>query len=159
MAREHLPEEFVLAGWRPDFWTPEDLLNRTDAFVASDNAADEVLRARLVAAAGTRGADRLLPPGPAGSTVIPPGLDVATISYMVGEVLGRVGTAPFFTGLAAPLAPPSGLPRPPSSGSNAWGLAPARPATGSPLLANDPHRRSSIRRFAIWFISPLRAGT
>ena len=48
MARARLPEEFVLAGWRPDFWTPEDLLNRTDAFVAADNATTEVLRARLV---------------------------------------------------------------------------------------------------------------
>src|SRR6185436_11171222 len=30
-ARERLPEEFILAGWAPEFWRPEDLLNRTDA--------------------------------------------------------------------------------------------------------------------------------
>src|SRR5580704_3883899 len=35
VAREHMPEEFTLAGWQPERWSPEDLLNRTDAFVAS----------------------------------------------------------------------------------------------------------------------------
>ena len=29
------PEEFVLAGWKPEYWSPNDLLNRTDAFVSS----------------------------------------------------------------------------------------------------------------------------
>jgi penicillin amidase len=32
MARERPAPEFVLAGWRPDPWTAEDLLNRTDGF-------------------------------------------------------------------------------------------------------------------------------
>src|SRR3954470_9035205 len=27
---EQLPEEFMLAGWKPERWQPEDLLNRTD---------------------------------------------------------------------------------------------------------------------------------
>jgi len=47
LARERLPEEFVLAGWRPEPWSPLDLLNRTDAFVASGDAIDEVARAQL----------------------------------------------------------------------------------------------------------------
>ena len=59
-ARERLPEEFVLAGWAPEFWRPEDLLNRTDAFVASGNALDEVFRARLMAARGRRPGRRAL---------------------------------------------------------------------------------------------------
>ena len=41
-----LPEEFVLAGWTPEFWKPEDLLNRTDAFLAGGDALDELFRAR-----------------------------------------------------------------------------------------------------------------
>ena len=136
MAREHPPEEFVLAGWRPDFWTPEDLLNRTDAFVASENAAAQVLRARLVAAVGVRRADMLLPTGLRGATDLPRGLDLSTISPVVADALRRVGTPPFFMGLAAiPSTPPG------RAGSNAWVIAPARSATGSAILANDPHQR------------------
>ena len=32
IARARPPEEFVLAGWLPEFWEPEDLLSRADAF-------------------------------------------------------------------------------------------------------------------------------
>ncbi len=46
-ARERPPEEFVLAGWKPELWSPIDLLNRTDAFVASGDALDEVARSHL----------------------------------------------------------------------------------------------------------------
>jgi penicillin G amidase len=130
LARERLPEEFVLAGWRPEFWQPGDLLNRTDAFVSSGDARDEVFRARLVAAVGAARADRLLP-GARGPTVVPRGLDEAVVSDFVADVLRRVGTAPFFMGLAAPL--PSG-----GAGSNAWAVA--RGDAGAPILAGDPHR-------------------
>lgn len=46
-ARERPPEEFVVAGWRPELWSPLDLLNRTDAFVESGDAIAEIARARL----------------------------------------------------------------------------------------------------------------
>jgi penicillin amidase len=46
-ARERPPEEFVLAGWKPELWSPLDVLNRTEAFVASADAIDEVARAHL----------------------------------------------------------------------------------------------------------------
>ena len=102
LARDRPPEEFVLAGWKPELWSPEDLLNRTDAFVESGDAVDEIFRARFVAAVGRRRADALLPE--AGRAAIPPGLDVATISPVVGDVIRRAGTAPFFMGLAARVA-------------------------------------------------------
>ena len=47
LARERPPEEFVLAGWKPERWSPVDLLNRTDAFVASGDAIDEIARGHL----------------------------------------------------------------------------------------------------------------
>ena len=47
LARERPPEEFVLAGWKPELWSPLDVLNRTDAFVASVDAIDEVARTHL----------------------------------------------------------------------------------------------------------------
>ncbi len=130
VARARPPEEFVLAGWQPDFWAPEDLLNRTDAFVASDNAFAQVLRARLVAAVGARRAEALLPPGLRGAMEVPRALDVSTISPIIANAVRRAGAAPFFVVLAGPVR----------GGSNAWAIAPARSATGAAILANDPHR-------------------
>ncbi len=154
IAREDPPEEFTLAGWRPELWRPEDLLNRTDAFLSSGDAALDVFRARLVAAVGERRADALLPA--ATPYKIPAGLDVNGVSVVIEDALRRVGTAPFFLGLAAPVAarpvspwndvnevnplnafsPASRVP----SGSNAWAVSGARSATRAPLVANDPHR-------------------
>jgi penicillin amidase len=127
MAASHPPEEFALAGWRPEVWQPEDLLNRTDAFVASADALTEVLRARLVAAVGVRRADLWLPPT-SGPTEIPHDLDPAIVSYGVGDAVRLVGTPAFLVGLSGPV------------GSNSWVVASRRSTTGSPLLANDPHR-------------------
>ena len=47
IAQDHRPEMFALAGWSPELWSPNDLVNRTDAFVESGNAIDEVRRAHL----------------------------------------------------------------------------------------------------------------
>jgi penicillin amidase len=47
VARQRLPEAFAAAGWPPEYWRPEDLLNRTDAFLASGDALDEVARRHL----------------------------------------------------------------------------------------------------------------
>jgi penicillin G amidase len=47
LARERPPEEFLLAGWKPEPWTAADLLSRTDAFVASRGAMEDVRRQRL----------------------------------------------------------------------------------------------------------------
>jgi penicillin amidase len=123
IARDQLPEEFALAGWRPDYWTPDDLLNRTDAFLESGDALTEVLRARVVHAVGAREADAWLP----GRTVVPHGLDIAAIRYGAADALRRIGTRPFFTTVRG-------------GGSNAWVVAGRRSATGMPLLASDPHR-------------------
>jgi len=125
-ARARLPEEFVLAGWVPELWRPEDLLNRTDAFVASGNALDEVLRARLMAALGADRA-RTLFPAEGAIPGVPRGLDLQAINGVLSDALRRVGTPPFFMGFAA------------SVGSNAWAVA--RGDRGAPLLATDPHRR------------------
>lgn len=154
------PEEFRLAGWAPERWRPEDLLNRTEAFLASSDAQTEVFRARLIAALGAARASALLQLQ-GEPLVVPLGLDVAAVSPVVGDILRRVGTSPFFMGLAAPVnvrlkadtteslnvrlgADTSesqiGSVRlqPDLFGSNAWAVG--RGDRGAPLLAGDPHR-------------------
>lgn len=125
-----LPEEFGLAGWTPERWRPEDLLNRTDAFSVSANAQDEVFRARLVAAVGASRADRLLPLPGGRAVAIPPGLDLSAVTYVLGDAMRRVGTPPFFSGLAGEVP----------AGSNAWAIRGARSRSGAALVAGDPHR-------------------
>jgi penicillin amidase len=139
IARERPPEEFIFAGWRPERWKAEDLLNRTDAFVATSDAIGEVFRARLVATVGAREADALLPRPFAGPTLVARELDVTTISDVVADALRRVGTAPFFSGLAVSV-PATSVQTAFSPGSNAWAVSASRSATGSPMLAADPHR-------------------
>ena len=59
---------------------------------------------------------------------VPPGIDLAMVTYQVGDALREVGTPPFLTALQR------------QGGSNAWAVAGGRAATGGPLLAADPHR-------------------
>ena len=135
-ARVRVPEEFVLAGWLPEKWSPEDLLSRTDAFVAAGADAD-VFRARLVAAIGPQRADAWFPA--ASPYRIPAGLDIGSVPAQVGDALRRAGTEPFFLGLAAPVpAPPDR-----AAGSNAWVVSGSWSSTRAPLLASDPHRAFS----------------
>jgi penicillin G amidase len=174
------PEEFALAGWRPEHWKADDLLNRTDAFLASANASDEVLRARLVAVLGAAQADALTQTAFASPVDVPRELDVKTISYIVGDALKAVGTPPFFSGLSAPvisvLEPDTtgdmvrrlkaeatyeegaGTPhrQPNLAGSNAWAVAGDRSATGAPLLAADPHQALDhpSRRYLVHLNAP-----
>ena len=138
-ARAQLPEEFILAGWAPDLWRPEDLLNRTEAFVASGNAIDEILRVQLTSALGMESVDRLLPPHSGRASTPPRGLDLSLISPIVSDGLRRVGTEPFFMGLA--VAPGyEAFSGSAVGGSNAWAVGPQMTETGAALLAADPHR-------------------
>jgi penicillin amidase len=123
-ARQQLPEEFVVAGWAPELWRPEDLLNRTDAFLASANAADDLFRARLAAAIGVSRLDRLLPDGTGRGTAIDPAVDLSAITYVVPDTLRRIGTPPFFLTLATPA---STAPRPGQDVSQP-SRAPAQPS-------------------------------
>jgi penicillin amidase len=154
-ARADLPEEFVLAGWAPELWKPEDLLNRTDAFLASGDAAGDLFRARLVAAIGASRVEQLLPLAPGQALPRDPAVDLSAITYVVPDTLRRIGTPAFFLTLAAPASdalrpsqrssstnrngetmattePTLTLPAP---GDAAWVLGAARTKTGAPLLA------------------------
>ena len=135
MARRDLPEEFVLAGWAPELWKAEDLLNRTDAFVQSGDADLEAFRSRLIAAVGVPRTNAIFPSDKMYSVRgLPSDVDLDGLGEVVGDAIRRVGTAPFFLSLASPVVPAG------AGGSNAWAILGTRSTTGAPLLANDPHR-------------------
>jgi len=100
--RPQLPEAFALAGWTPDLWSPADLLNRTDAFTASADAIEEVLRARFIDAVGAARAAAILP----GEAIArrPTGLESGAVNSVVGDAIRAVGAPPFLLALARPVA-------------------------------------------------------
>ena len=73
-----------------------------NAFVASQNAGDEVFHARLVTALGARAAGTLLKSALV-RLQIAPELDLDGFTNVVGDQLKAVGAAPVFSGLSAPL--------------------------------------------------------
>ena len=143
-----LPIEFGLTASQPEPWGPEDVLRiRSHALVS--NAASEVARAQVVCAAGLA-ADRLRRKlEPAHTTVVPAGLDPCVVpADVLKDYLLATGTVSFealATGGRTARADPQvqlaqALSASQNEGSNNWVIAPARTATGRPILANDPHR-------------------
>ena len=172
IARQDLPEEFALAGWAPEFWRPEDLLNRTDAFLASRNALDELFRARLVAALGAPRVDQLLPLPDGERTAIDPNVDLSAITYVVPDAVRRVGTPPFFLTLQGRV---SEEPRPgtraaqvasPGSSPGTFTRRAAErdaPPTTAPAGAAAPPRAAFERRLSsggvAWAIGAAKSAT
>lgn len=141
IARRNLPIEFVLAGYEPATWQPEDVLSRSEAFVMSGNATSEVFRARLAHAVGVQKMAQLLPPDPMTTISAPRGLDLGVVNTRISDALAQIGSGASGFGPAlrltrAPLGTGDGS----DEGSNNWVVAGARSGTGRPLLANDPHR-------------------
>jgi penicillin amidase len=139
---EHLPEEFAVAGYRPEPWQPEDLLSRAEGFVMTSNASDEVFRARVTAALGPERTNLLLPLDPSVSAPPPGGIDLSAVHATVAPAFAVIG-APARFGAAAPTVAAEVLDRRRGTareGSNNWVISGAKSATGKPLLANDPHR-------------------
>jgi penicillin G amidase len=139
--RQKLPIEFAATGSRPDRWSADDIVRIRSNALAS-NVPAEVLRARALC-----GGDLKLEPlrrelAPARAVTIPKGLDPCSIpddvldDYMAGTSDVR------FDGKQMQVASrtdPETL-----EGSNNWVIAPARSATGRPILANDPHRAHAV---------------
>jgi len=119
--------EFRAAGYEPGLWTPEDCLARIAALAVSGNAIHEVARAQQVAQKGLGAAletDRLFPKP---NVTVPPGVNLAEITYEVVREFSSLMTAPVF-----------------GQGSNNWAVDGTRTASGKPLLASDPHRTLEV---------------
>lgn len=127
---ERLPIEFQLLGYRPVKWQPEDILGRMSGIVMTRNFQTEVARAELVLALGAEKARQIAPTDPPRPYALAPGLDLEGFDKQV-----LAGYTAATRALNAPAR---------DGGSNDWVLAGARSASGKPLLANDPHRPTTL---------------
>ena len=135
-----LPVEFALTNSAPEDWIVDDLV-RIRSHGISNNAESETLRARVAALGGIE-ADRVrrkLDPGHAPR--LPEGLDPADVpaDIMAVYVLATQPVSFAAPGVAS-VDPSDRAVQSETQGSNNWAIAPARTATGRPILASDPHR-------------------
>ncbi len=131
---DDLPPEFKIAGVKPQMWTPEVCLNRISGLEVSGNAAEEIVRARLVKAAGAEKASELMATDPFVRMQIPEGLDLDDITPAITRLINA----------SAPISYANLTGTPETAGSNNWAVSGKLSATGKPLLAGDPHRRIAV---------------
>ena len=136
------PVEFQLLRIEAEPWTPADSLSigKIIALGFSTNMETELFRAELVNLIGAEKVARLEPQYPGGNPVVTqPGVpwsgDALELAAQIAEVRQVAGFGP------EPV------------GSNNWAVSGDRSATGSPLLAGDPHITSSIPD--VWYTVEL----
>ena len=148
---ELLPEEFRLLGYRPSRWRAEDIV-RIRHHGLTLNLTGEIDRAEVYCRDGSEAARadwlrRALVPEI--TPRLADGLDPCALPFARLREAYQLATArPVFQPAAAAgpasrvgpfaLLAPALLPE--AQGSNNWAVAPARTATGRPILASDPHR-------------------
>lgn len=119
---------------RTDFgpWTPADSLatHKLLSFGLSTNWERELLRAEMARELGPELAARLDPTYPAGNPVVmTPGIPAPRAA----ELIERAAELRQYLGLA-----------PQATGSNNWAVGPSRSASGTALVAGDPHLPPSM---------------
>jgi penicillin amidase len=140
-----LPVEFSLLRIRPEPWRPVDSIAcaKLLALGLSTNWDAELQRLRLLIAVGPETAARL--------HLVYPESNPTILADTVRDAGPNAGSEllELYRGVAPWL--PSSV-----GASNAWALAPARTASGRPLLCNDPHLEPSVP--SVWFAAHVRAG-
>ncbi len=133
-----LPLEFLLISHEPEPWRPADSLVwlKMMAWDLGGNAIDEALRARMAQFLEPKQIAELWPDypedGPAVlESALPPDLPWKSLAAVL------------------PTPPTEGL------GSNNWVVSGAHTASGSALLANDPHLKLQIP--SLWYLAHLNA--
>ncbi|MGN6258507.1 MAG: penicillin acylase family protein [Solirubrobacterales bacterium] len=136
-----LPFEFQVLrqGFEP--WTPVDILSlgKLLAFGLSTNWERELLRSDMVRELGPELAARLDPTYPGDNPVV----DQSAFSGEGMPMVEQIDAVRRSIGLATE-----------ASGSNNWAVSGVRSATGTPLIAGDPHLPPSMP--GIWFEIELR---
>ena len=140
-----LPFEFGHFGYAPEKWQPEDVV-RIRSHGLTRNLGSEVSRAIVACRSDLKSDEVRIRLSPRWETKIPEGLDpcippevmrVYTLATQGVLVAGRDVRRSATEGETNLAADERTLP---PEGSNAWVVAPARSATGRPILASDPHR-------------------
>ncbi|MFC4626136.1 penicillin acylase family protein [Daeguia caeni] len=150
-----LPPEFALLGHRPDRWKAEDVV-RVRTHSLTRNATSELLRAKVMAAAGNELGARLdqlrkqlshgVVPTPVDGfdpTIMTDrvlrdfNLAVSPVTFSRERLAASLEEAAFWT-----VVTPSGeiVRASFEEGSNNWAISAEKTATGRPILALDPHR-------------------
>jgi len=138
-----MPIEFQLAGFVPEFWHPQDCLNRMAAFSMTGNAASELNSARALTELGAAKAAKLFDFDPPVSLDPASGVDLSGLApELLEDLVGSDQRIEF--------------PGRPREGSNNWTISGALTASGKPLLANDPHRVLALPslRYMIHLVAP-----
>ncbi len=134
-----LPPEFLLLGHEPEPWQPADSIAwmKMMAWDLGGNALDEALRARMAQNLSAGQIGELWPDYPEDGPAV-------LHSDAAPTDLPWAALAAIF-----PPRPPEGL------GSNNWVLAGEHTASGSTLLANDPHLGLQIP--SLWYLAHMSA--
>jgi penicillin amidase len=161
-AGDRLPVEFQLTGLRPEPWTPEIALLRTQTAMPLGDARSELALARAVDSIGVREANRNVRPSPYRDLVVPRGLNVSLTGEEVARGLSglRTGTVrpellPEYRALADAMASENTGVQEDSPGSNNWAISGRLTASGTVIVANDPHR--NVANPSIRYIVHLNA--
>ncbi|NOK62856.1 MAG: penicillin acylase family protein [Chloroflexi bacterium AL-W] len=156
-----LPIEFVILGFEPDLWQPEDILvwGKMMSWDLGGNWRQELLRSRLSNHLDAERAEQLMPSYTADGPLI---LPVSEITGDTPRLIQASNITPIPESVATSLMridktlqTTLGLGGR-SIGSNNWVVGGARTTTGQPLLADDPHLGSQIP--SIWYLAHIQGG-
>ena len=150
LAREpaQLPFEFGYFGYTPEKWQPEDVV-RIRSHGLTRNLNSEFSRAYVACRSDLKSDDVRVHLSPPWETKVPEGLDPCSVPPDVMRVYsmatqgvvvsGRDGKRSESNDIKLAFTPLQDA----QEGSNAWVVAPAKSATGRPIMASDPHRSYS----------------
>lgn len=149
-AGDRLPVEYRLTGLRPEPWTPDIALLRTQTAMPLADARAELSLARDVDTLGVREANRNARPSPYRELVVPRGVDLSRIDDAPSRALAALRTGPVrppllpeYRALADAMASENTGAGENSPGSNNWAISGRLTASGRVIVANDPHRNVS----------------
>jgi len=160
---DNLPVEFKLTGLRPEPWTTATPTLRSTLSGVGGNATSDLRLAQRVASMGAEAANQRANPDPFYPLVVPEGFDPAIVTddvvdafstrsgrefaieilpeYRALETVADTSPTPRTLLARLPWSPPMPAEHRDEIGSNNWVIAGRLSASGSPMLANDPHRQ------------------
>lgn len=149
-AGDRLPVEFRLTGIRPQPWTADVALLRTQTAMPLGDGTAELTLARQVVRLGVDSANKAGRPSPFRPLVPATGVDLSIIGEDVAAGLAglrggvvRPELLPEFRAMRGSLPSENRGVKENSPGSNNWVLGGRLTTTGHVIVANDPHRNVS----------------